>query len=492
MLLYSSAMLRRHRTTLASLVLVALAGCFIEHIPGISCKSDDDCSGTSFPVCDVVHGTCVSSSVINPDGGSDMTTPVACTSSSMCPLTAPTCGAEGLCVACATPGMSSSDCATYHPATPLCGTNGSCVECNTKDNCDQQHLTCSMTTFTCVNCASNADCTSGVCNTTSGMCVDESKLIYVNNAPTAFCSEGGAGSFAAPFCTVQRGLNVAAASGKQLVVFAGSGYHEALQANSSLNAGNAYVVSVVGSGNPLIQPAGAGPVLSVLGNATKQVTVTFDGVTLDGSTVTDGSDAVDCAGGGSAYGGTVLNLVRSTIKSSAAVGVSATTKCTVALDADLLRDNKGGAIKLDTTDFALTNLLVLSNGTATQGANNGSTFGAIDVSAAGELGKMTMANLTIVGNKADNNATASAMQCPDHGAEDDQRRRVRQYRAGRGDSDRVHWNCRHAVGDLFGVRRWQRHHEQCRSDRLHCRDALHGCRERQISAGQEREALHAR
>lgn len=412
MLLYTARiMLRRHRTTLASLALLALAGCFIEKIPGVACKSMSDCKDSAFPVCDTAHGTCVAS-VDNPDGGAnDMTIPiVACTSSAMCPAVVPTCS-NNLCVGCAPVGMS-TDCSTNHAATPLCGANGACVECNNKDNCDSQHLTCSMKTFTCVPCVANDDCTSGICNKTSGMCADESTLLYVNNAPTAGCSDSGAGSFAAPFCTVQRGLNAAAAAMKPLVVFAGAGYHEALQANSTLNAGNAYVVSVVGNGNPVVRPTGNGPVLSVLGNATKQVTLTLDGITIDGSLLTDGSDAIDCAGGGGNYGGTVLNLYRSTVKASSAVGISATTKCTVALDADLVRDNKGGAIKFDTTDFAATNLLVLANGTATQGATNGSSFGGVDVSAAGELGKMTIANLTMVGNKADNNATASALQCP--------------------------------------------------------------------------------
>ncbi len=403
-------MLRGLRNVLACLFLAAFVGCFIEHT-SYYCNQSADCTDPAFPVCDTGRHACASSSVQLDMGGGDIANPVSCTSSAMCPASAPTCSPQGVCAACAPSGMS-SDCNTYHSSTPLCGTNGSCVECNSKDNCDSKHLTCDTTTFTCVSCKVNADCTSGVCNTMSGFCVDESMLLYVNNATNAGCADGGPGSFAAPFCTVQRGLNAAAAAGKQLVVFAGTGYHEALQANSSLNAGNNYVVSVVGNGNPTIQPVGNGPVLNILGNSTKQVTVTLDGVTLDGSQLTDGSDVVDCAGGGGNYGATVVNVYRSAMKSSSALGISSTTKCTVALDADLLQGNKGGAIKMDATDFALTNLLVLSNGTATQGGTNGSSFGGIDVSAIGEIGKMSMANLTVVGNKADNNATASAMQCP--------------------------------------------------------------------------------
>lgn len=405
-------MLRRHRTTLASLFLLAVVGCFIEHIPGRYCNTVTDCTDPAFPICDTDHHACASSLPGASDmGGGDQAMMVPCTTSTGCPAAMPTCSPQGICVLCAAPGMS-PDCATNHPTTPLCGTNGGCVECNDNANCDQKHMTCDQNTFMCVGCTANDQCTSGLCNTMSGLCVDKSMLLYVNNATGAGCSDGGSGSFAAPFCSVQRGLNAAAAGGKQLVVFPGNGYHEALQANSSLNGNNDYVVSVVGDGNPTIQPVSTGPVLSVLGNSTKQVSVTFDGVTFDGAQLTDGSDVIDCAGGGGNYGATIVNAYRSTIKSSSALGLSSTTKCTIALDSDLLRDNKGGAVKLDTTDFALTNLLILSNGSATMGATPGSSFGGIYVSAAGEVGKMNIANVTVVGNKADNNATASAMQCP--------------------------------------------------------------------------------
>jgi hypothetical protein len=140
------------------------------------------------------------------------------------------------------------------------------------------------------------------------------------------------------------------------------------------------------------------------------VTISFDGFTFDGSTLADGSDGVDCTGNGAAtYGKTLVTLTRSTIKNASGLALSANTKCTITLDADTFAGNKGGAIKIDTCDVAFTNLLIHDNGTG--GATTGSSFGGMLIVAAGEAGKTTMFNLTIVNNLAVATAAASGVNC---------------------------------------------------------------------------------
>jgi hypothetical protein len=124
----------------------------------------------------------------------------------------------------------------------------------------------------------------------------------------------------------------------------------------------------------------------------------MDGFIFDSSGITDTtSDAIDCAGGGAANGATNLTIVRSTIKGAPVVGLSSQNKCTITLDADIVASNKGGGILLVSSDFTFTNLLVRDNGTT---GTTGSGFGGIDIATAGETGRMTAFNLSILNNKA--------------------------------------------------------------------------------------------
>ena len=268
-----------------------------------------------------------------------------------------------------------------------------------KDNCDALHMTCGPKNA-CVACVNNADCTSGLCN--SGVCADKATLLYVNNASGGGCTDGGPGTFTMPFCTVQKGLNLAAMTGKQVIVLPGT-YSENLQASTTLNGGNDYVATAVGVGAPVIKPAASGAILAVLGTTGKQVTVSLDGVILDGSPLADSSPGVTCNGSGAAYGKTLVTMTRSTVRGASGIGVFAQAQCALKLDADLVVGNKGGGIKVDTCDIALTNLLIHDNGAS--GAS-GSTFGGINFAAAGETGKTTMFNLTVVNN------TSSGAQAP--------------------------------------------------------------------------------
>lgn len=399
----------RHPLALAFSTLL-IGACIEEAVPGAHCDSDVDCANSApYTECNVAHHACRIPGSGDMAGNGDMTM-IACMSSMGCPASAPVCSPQKQCTSCGTEGMS-TECAMYHgPTTNLCGSAGGCVECNTKDNCDAANKTCDLTTHTCAACKTNEDCTSGMCNAATGVCADKGTLLYVNDADTAGCSDGGTGTFATPFCTVQRGLNASAAANKQVIIFAGKGYPESLQANGTAD----YFASALGVGNPVIKPPGAQPALSVAGNgaSAKTVSVTIEGVVFDGTALTGSVDLVSCTGGGAAYGKSLVKITRSTLKGAPGYGVNGSSQCTLTLDADLIRDNKGGAIYSSMCDFALTNLLILSNGSPTNGGTAGSNFGGINVAGAGEISKMNAANLTLVGNKADTTASASAMLCP--------------------------------------------------------------------------------
>jgi len=323
--------------------------------------------------------------------GGDMNEPPSCADSSACPVSAPVC-AEQACSACGTVGMS-TECATHHAATPLCGPSGACVECFTKDQCDAKHQTCDLTTYSCAPCTAHDQCTSGYCNIATGICADKSTQLYVNNAPTAGCTDGGAGSFAVPFCTIGKAMNTSAVNGGKTVVVFGGTYAETLQLSPAAIGNKDYTTTAVGIGKPIIQGAGAAPVLQVAGVSGIHTTVSLDGFVFDGAGITDGSPVVDVTGQSTtAYAQTTLTLSHAAIRSGPAVGLLADMRSRIIVDAIDVYGNKGGGVRVDSVDFAVTNTLIRSNGSTT------SSFAGFSLLGPGEAGKMTLANLTIVSN----------------------------------------------------------------------------------------------
>lgn len=316
---------------------------------------------------------------------------MSCSQSSMCPATAPICGTNQMCTACGTPGMS-AECATNHSGTPLCGPNGGCVQCLTKDDCDSLQQACDMTTYMCGDCKANTDCTSGLCDTGTGKCVAESTLLYVNNSPTAGCSESGMGTFNRPYCTIQTGFNNAALSNKTLIVFSGT-YAESVTAQPSSAA---YVVKAIGVGTspPVIAPpmTPSAPALKLQTSNGQQLTVSLDNFVLQGAVGTNGHGIL-CSGQGGNNPLTKLTLVRSTVQNNAQFGLSASS-CDVTLDQDTFASNAQGGISLASTDHTIMNTLIRDNGTADP---SGSSTGGF--ASSGTFARANIVNDTFVGNK---------------------------------------------------------------------------------------------
>jgi hypothetical protein len=328
-----------------------------------------------------------------PDGfmpGGDGMVTIACSTAKDCPLgSMPTCGPQQQCVPCTQPGMS-MDCFNNHPGTPLCGPGGACVQCLSKDDCVGTHQACDVATGTCSACKANEDCSSGLCDVMSGTCADSSSLLYVNNSPTASCSESGNGAVNRPYCTVQTGFNNAAVTGKTLIIFS-STYPESVTASSSTAA---YVVTAIGVGMtpPVITPPANAPALKLQPNNGKQVTVTLDHIALQGATGTN-AYGVLCTGDGTSNALTKLTLTRATVQGNAGEGIKA-TNCDVTLDRDLFAANTGGGIEMATSDCTITNVVARDNG------SSGSTAGGFYLASGAT--RSIVANSTFVRNQ--NNA----------------------------------------------------------------------------------------
>ena len=81
------------------------------------------------------------------------------------------------------------DCAGMTGRTVCDTTYGECVQCTTGDNpCPTNAHVCSRQD-TCVGCTMNADCASGVCVTSSGMCADVGKTLWVSPSGGGDCTQ---------------------------------------------------------------------------------------------------------------------------------------------------------------------------------------------------------------------------------------------------------------------------------------------------------------
>lgn len=184
---------------LLCLVALLLGGCVLKN-DARYCDATRPCNDPAFPNCDDVKHECEAGGLPDggEDGGVDMGV-VACTDSSGCPASAPSC-ADSVCGPC-TSG-DNSDCASFHATTPVCGSTGTCVECASNMDCFSKTATpycgpnqtcvqcltaanCSPQVCgadnTCRSCQAHSECPSGICDFASGNCVDPTQITLVDN-----------------------------------------------------------------------------------------------------------------------------------------------------------------------------------------------------------------------------------------------------------------------------------------------------------------------
>jgi hypothetical protein len=88
--------------------------------------------------------------------------------------------------------------------TPFCAPDQMCVQCLQSDQCSSATPVCDMTTSSCRGCKDDSECPSAVCDQGTGMCVDQSTIVYASTSgsTTADCTQQ------AP-CEINRAFSVA-------------------------------------------------------------------------------------------------------------------------------------------------------------------------------------------------------------------------------------------------------------------------------------------
>ena len=88
--------------------------------------------------------------------------------------------------------------------TPRCAPDLQCVECVEAADCPPSEPTCDMTSHQCRTCVLDADCTSELCDASTGVCVPESTILYAapNGTAVATCSR-------TERCSIERAFVVA-------------------------------------------------------------------------------------------------------------------------------------------------------------------------------------------------------------------------------------------------------------------------------------------
>lgn len=344
-------------------------------------------------------------------GGSDAKP--GCTSSAACPASSPICGADGNCVACNAAGLASTACSQIDPTKPVCTSSGTCAQCETSANCrtdptkpvcgsagvclgcnavnvgqgacmqlDPTHPACAST-GACVACATSANCTTDptkpICDVANqvcvactsdsqcmaklgmnpavcmahqnGRCATDAETFYVVNQ--AGCDDGGMGTAATPFCSMEPAAKQAGGSRSVIVV--------------------------------------RGPVLAAMSNIGGTNEVSLVGQLSASLTSALGPTGLHVATGKAFYGRSV------TITAVNGIGVLAEPGSTVKLDGVTVSNSAKGGIQLSMAAFDIKNSTITGNGPGSDG-----TFfwGGIDVQFPPAGGPATLSSVTVSGNKS--------------------------------------------------------------------------------------------
>jgi len=180
----------------------------------------------------------------------------------------------------------------------------------------------------------------------------------------------------APYCTVQKGFDIAAAQNKYVAVLAGT-YTPAAGGVLTVNNPTAdYVVKGIGIGNPTLSvSAMQGSVVTITNTTANHVNVQLDGFTIRGGSG-DGQgggpgSGVDILGGGN-KALTQVSVTNSTITRNDFQGVSA-VNATLILDGDTLSQNSFQNV------LANNGIVTITNTTAREsGYISGTSYSSID------------------------------------------------------------------------------------------------------------------
>ncbi len=379
----SFARVARARLALVVLGALLLAGChswFWERNEDFCCVDPDRCHEYGAPgptactkageVCDLPNNRCIVAECMGDGQCTDPSKPacaggrcVACDEPShVCAASAPVCSATNECEAC----TDEASCSRFGD-TPHCGTSGACVACRQASNdCTTATApTCDSTSNTCRACRVG-ECGTGACDTTSGRCIAETEIAYVNGAT----GSGSACTSAAPCKTIALGVAAIAGARKYVVVAAGA-YTESVSIDGK-------VLTLLGAGASL-QPGALGEAGVVVLNGS---TVVIEGLHVhdagggangDGircAVVTTGSPSLTvqdatidgCSGSGIDAASCAVTVDHSSIAGNTAGGVVVSSGSSTSVRRSTISGNPGGGVSVSGGQATLTNNMIDRNG----------------------------------------------------------------------------------------------------------------------------------
>lgn len=160
-------------------------------------------------------------------------------------------------------------------ATPHCGPDMTCVECVNNDQCPMTAPVCTSNDHRCHTCMADAECSSEVCELSTGMCVAEPAVVYASpsGSATATCAQNDP-------CSIQRAFIVTDATRNTVHLAAGTYNANVVVANKTVN--------VRGTGATI--SATTGPTVTVSDRAR----LTMVGAIIVNAATTGKADAIDC------------------------------------------------------------------------------------------------------------------------------------------------------------------------------------------------------
>jgi hypothetical protein len=300
--------------------------------------------------------------------------------------------AEGACIACRNSG-DDGQCAAHANGKNHCKTaGGPCVQCNGNGDCSGTTPICDNNA--CRGCNADSDCTSKVCEFSTGACVDASMIALVDHGGLGVtaCNTARTGTqtgndAAHAWCDVPTAVSTDA---RRYLLVTGYG-GGAMSYNLVPTIGRD--VTIVGPGGSVA----AGSLATISGSNTKAA-VTVDNVhtvVLDGLELTagaTGNSGVNCS-----QPGATLVVRSSLVDGNNGAGIN-TNGCAVTLLRNAISSNNGGGIKLSDGTYSVVNNFITDNGNTGPG-----------VSLAGNISGLFWFN-TIAGNTR-TGANAGAFNC---------------------------------------------------------------------------------
>lgn len=437
---------------LKALVLLSLLSAACTRSDALYCDELTPCVDPGKPYCDLdgtfaasagVGRTCIADPTLTGvDGGfADAGRPdavIGCEGTSECPISSPIC-IDDRCQSCQLGPGGDADCQAKDSQYPICGQSGLCQECSLNSHCDAAAPYCAPLSGTCSPCSAHDQCDSGICQLSTGTCVAEGGIIYVDSgsgSDSGTCGDAQGASACRHVDGVLGALSKVTALRRSILLAPGSYIEAVVIGNLS--------VEIVGPGATFFPPSfQAGPALQVLGGSS----VVFHGVTITGGVGTADGDGLVCrdstvemvdgvlrdsAVSGLNSSNCTVELVRTAVRGNQRQGIRVNGGSLVVEQADIIDNlqqgvlatgtaleikrthilgNPAGGVRIENSSFVLENNIIAKNGNAV--ANPAQFAGGVAISNGFSITPQIIRHCTIADNSSPNSLASSGVDCGD-------------------------------------------------------------------------------